>query len=138
MPTPTRLIGQDCTILFVDGGPFVVGTTVTFAAAITVTAFAKSIKVGNKVNLVDMRGLGDTYKKNRPTYGEGSVTLELLIESTGAVVTTAGNVAKIVYNPLTGLTAATLSGIVASNDFDAALDNPQMQTITLDAGYDDV
>lgn len=131
-----RLIGQDATITIFDGGVFI-STTPTWTSLGT-TAFAKSIKIDDKVNTVDMRGIGDVRKKLRPTFAESTITLELLIQNTGPVVITEGGYGKVTFLPVAGGTLQTYQGIWTANTFDASMDNPQMQNLTLDCDYDNV
>jgi len=111
-----RKIGQDATIT-IGGTP--------------VQAFARSVKVNNKVTTVDVRGIGDNRKQLRPAYGETSVVVELLIESTGAFALTMGNTYTVVTD-----TQGPFTGVLTGNDFDAKMDDAQIQTITLECDAD--
>ena len=132
-----RLIAQDALVTIYDGGAYAASGP-TYATGIPVQAFAKSIKIDDKVNLVDLRGWGDARAKKRPTYGETTITLEIMIENSGKVAVANGNFGKIVFTPISGGTAETYEGIWANFGTDASLDNAQMQTLVLECDADNV
>lgn len=135
-----RLLAQDQIISVTDGGTFT-GSGPNYvggAGPIPVNAFAKSIKITNKINTADMRGCGDTRKKLRPIYGESQLVVELLTEDSGLVAVTDGGYGKISWTPVTGGDAEVYEGLWIGDDTDSSMDNPQMQILTLDCDADNV
>src|SRR5437868_5983942 len=96
-----RLLGQDQLISVYDGGAFGAAGP-TYGSAIPVQAFARSIRIRDKVNTVSVRGCGDQREKLRPTFGESELVVELLTESTGLVLVTNGGYGKITWTPISG------------------------------------
>ena len=132
---PLRNIGQDSIVSVYDAGGF--SASPTFGGVIATQAFAKSIKMDDKVNTVDMHAIGDTRKKLRPTFGETQLVVDLMIQGTPVVITMGGN-GKIAFQASASQTIVNYTGVWTGNSIDISADNPQTQTITLECDYDNV
>lgn len=111
-----RLIGQDVTITIADT---------------EVTAYARSIDIDDKANTVDVRGIGDSRKKLRPTYGESTVTADVLIEGVPLNPGMGSTITIATSNPSTGFT-----GIVTDHKISIKMDDASIETITIECDAD--
>jgi hypothetical protein len=142
-----RLIGKDVGITVTDLGVFPGGS----GNPVDITAFATSISVEDKVDIVEVSGIGDLRKQKRPVKAETNIKIELRVTDSGLVLVNdsgqpvIGNVVSVTYTPNTGnvVTGGSVGtvmrrGILESCTWDGQEADAQKQTIQIACDADSI
>ncbi len=95
-----RTIGQDCAIEIILG-PLANGQAISFAAAVSVKAYAKSIEIDEDADKVAVPSLGDGLEKSRYKREKARVRLKLQVPDSGPIIGSG----KVGYSILTNVKA---------------------------------
>jgi hypothetical protein len=135
-----KLIGQDCTIQMWYGQiqdgeePVYLGVA---ANQLPTVAFANSIKISRKANVVDLHAINDKRAKKRFTYRDATIVVDLRVDPgasygvSGYLPIEVGQNGAVAFRTDSTAPVQLFTGVWVSNDVDSPTDNAQSQSYTL-------
>ena len=122
----SRVLAEDCNYTLTDLGTDANPTN----NPITITLFARSVKGGDKLNKVSVKGIGEKHRRQRGTFGESDYTIEMLRETTVPVNIPIGNNVNLSV-PEAGIN---FTGLLDGNDSNLADSEALLVTLTVTDG----